>query len=93
MFDRAPTAWVNPVLPKCTECGKENSVKPILGNTKKKTINWLFLLLTQMLGFCTLNQLRYFCKHNKIHRTGAKDRLLYVTYMSLLNQLVPEWFE
>nr|KYP64909.1 hypothetical protein KK1_019522 [Cajanus cajan] len=88
MRDRAPDAWVNPQLPKCSQCGKENSAKPILGSTKKREINWL----SQMLGCCTLNQLRYFCKHAQVHRTGAKNRLLYHTYMNLLKQFVPEWF-
>ncbi|KAL2329796.1 hypothetical protein Fmac_017377 [Flemingia macrophylla] len=92
MHDRAPGVWVNPELAKCTQCGTENSAKPILGDTKKKAINWLFLLLTQMLGCCTLNQLKYFCKHTNNHRTGAKDRLLYLTYMTLCNQLLPRWF-
>ncbi|KAH1252136.1 hypothetical protein GmHk_04G009195 [Glycine max] len=93
MHDRAPAAWVNPVTPKCVHCGRENCIKPILVYTKKRSINWLFLLLGQMLGFCTLNQLRYFCKHTNNHRTGAKDRLLYCAYMTLSKQLVPEWFD
>ncbi|XP_027357004.1 uncharacterized protein LOC113866321 [Abrus precatorius] len=91
MHDRAPKVWVDPVLPMCQHCGQENCVKPVLGNTKKKAINWLFLLLGQMLGCCTLNQLKYFCKHTKNHRTGAKDRVLYSTYMGLFKQLAPEW--
>ncbi|KAL2335788.1 hypothetical protein Fmac_017001 [Flemingia macrophylla] len=90
MDDRAPDAWLNPERPKCWHCVKENSVKPVIG--KKKAINWLFLLLSQMLSFCTVSQLKYFCKHTNNRRTGAKDCLLYLTYMSLLKQLVPEWF-
>ncbi|KAG5018122.1 hypothetical protein JHK82_014075 [Glycine max] len=92
MHDRAPAAWVNPVLSKCVHCGKENSAKPILGD-KKRAINWLFLLLGQILGFCNLGQLKYFCKHTNNHRTGAKDRLLYLAYMTISKQLVPEWFD
>ncbi|XP_027342989.1 uncharacterized protein LOC113855549 [Abrus precatorius] len=92
MLDRAPRVWMSPVLPKCEFCGEENSAKPFFGDTKKKAINWLFLLLGQMLGCCTLNQLKYFCKHNRRHRTGAKDRLLYSTYVELCKQLAPEWF-
>ncbi|KAK7409837.1 hypothetical protein VNO78_00190 [Psophocarpus tetragonolobus] len=87
MHDRAPAAWMSPLLLKCSHCGRENCAKPILG--KKKDINWLFLLLGQMLGCCTLDQLKYFCKHTNNHRTGAKDRLLYLTYMTLYNQLLP----
>ncbi|KAM1106137.1 hypothetical protein ACFX13_003083 [Malus domestica] len=88
MRDRAPSVWMNPVLPACKFCKQENSAKPIIGD-KKKVINWLFLLLGQMLGCCTLEQLKYFCKHTKNHRTGAKDRVLYLTYLGLCKQLDP----
>ncbi|KAK2978332.1 hypothetical protein RJ640_016434 [Escallonia rubra] len=88
MHDRAPSVWMTPVLPTCKFCEQENSVKPILSE-KKKAINWLFLLLGQMLGCCTLEQLKYFCKHTKNHRTGAKDRVLYLTYLGLCKQLDP----
>ncbi|KAK7412868.1 hypothetical protein VNO78_04572 [Psophocarpus tetragonolobus] len=93
MHDRAPMAWVEPVLPKCHHCGRDNSVEPILSDTKKKAINWLFLLLAQMLGCCTIKQLKYFCKHTNNHRTGAKDRLVYSTYMGLCKQLLPDLFD
>ncbi|KAK4338465.1 hypothetical protein RND71_042952 [Anisodus tanguticus] len=73
MHDRAPDIWMNPIFPTCKYCEQENCVKPIIA-TKKKMINWLFLLLGQFIGCCTLEQLKYFCKHNKNHRTGAKDR-------------------
>ncbi|XP_060206942.1 uncharacterized protein LOC132634848 [Lycium barbarum] len=86
MHDRAPDIWMNPIFPTCKFCKQENSVKPIIA-TKKKEINWLFLLLGQFLGCCTLEQLKYFCKHNKNHRTGAKDRVLYLTYLTLCRQL------
>ncbi|XP_073065997.1 uncharacterized protein [Primulina eburnea] len=89
MCDRAPAAWMNPALPPCRFCKEENCVKPIVSD-KKKTVNWLFLLLGQMLGFCTLGQLKYFCKHTKKHRTGAKDRVLYLTYLGLCKQLDPD---
>ncbi|XVF01444.1 hypothetical protein REPUB_Repub04eG0089800 [Reevesia pubescens] len=88
MHDRAPLVWMNPVLPKCDFCDQENSAKPVISD-KKKSINWLFLLLGQMLGCCTLEQLKYFCKHTKNHRTGAKDRVLYLTYLGLCKQLDP----
>ncbi|KAK8561350.1 hypothetical protein V6N13_149472 [Hibiscus sabdariffa] len=88
MHDRAPPVWRNPVLPKCRFCDQENSAKPVI-SAKKKAVNWLFLLLGQMLGCCTLDQLKYFCKHTKNHRTGAKDRVLYLTYLSLCKQLDP----
>ncbi|XP_043696804.1 uncharacterized protein LOC122647481 [Telopea speciosissima] len=86
MHDRAPKEWMNPLLPTCKYCEQVNSVKPIIAD-KKKEINWLFLLLGQMLGCCTLDQLKYFCKHTKNHRTGAKDRVLYLTYLALCKQL------
>ncbi|KAK9287472.1 hypothetical protein L1049_015893 [Liquidambar formosana] len=88
MHDRAPSVWMNPILPTCKLCAQENCVKPIIAE-KKKSINWLFLLLGQMLGCCTLEQLKYFCKHTKNHRTGAKDRVLYLTYLGLCKQLDP----
>ncbi|EEF43292.1 hypothetical protein RCOM_0937400 [Ricinus communis] len=88
MHDRAPGVWMTPALPTCKYCDQENSVKPVICD-KKKGINWLFLLLGQMLGCCTLEQLKYFCKHTKNHRTGAKDRVLYLTYLGLCKQLDP----
>ncbi|CAI9781920.1 unnamed protein product [Fraxinus pennsylvanica] len=88
MHDRAPAVWINPNLPGCSSCKQENCVKPLISN-KKKSINWLFLLLGQMLGCCTLEQLKYFCKHTRNHRTGAKDRVLYLTYLGLCKQLDP----
>jgi len=88
MHDRAPAILMNPRLPRCVHCNQENSVKPIIAE-KKKNINWLFLLLGQMLGCCNLKQLKYFCKYNNHHRTGAKNRVLYLTYLELCKQLDP----
>ncbi|KAI3448051.1 hypothetical protein Pfo_004716 [Paulownia fortunei] len=88
MHHRAPKIWLNPTLPGCRFCEQENSVRPVICD-KKRSINWLFLLLGQMLGCCTLDQLKYFCKHTKNHRTGAKDRVLYLTYLGLCRQLDP----
>ncbi|KAK1428642.1 hypothetical protein QVD17_17481 [Tagetes erecta] len=83
--DRAPANWMSPTLPKCRFCSQENSMKPVM--RKKKSINWLFLFLGQMLGCCTLEQLKYFCKHTGNHRTGAKDRVLFLTYLELFKQI------
>ncbi|OAY25499.1 wiskott-Aldrich syndrome protein family member 2 [Manihot esculenta] len=88
MHDRAPNHWMSSILPACKYCGQKESVKPLISE-KKKSINWLFLFLGEMLGCCTLEQLKYFCKHTKNHRTGAKDRVLYLTYLELCKQLVP----
>ncbi|KAL9691963.1 hypothetical protein QQ045_012391 [Rhodiola kirilowii] len=88
MLDRAPNRWLHPTLPKCTRCDHENSLKPVIAN-KKRNINWLFLLLGEMLGCCSLEQLKYFCKHTSNHRTGAKDRVLFLTYLGLCKQLDP----
>ncbi|KAK8613563.1 hypothetical protein V6N13_101321 [Hibiscus sabdariffa] len=88
MHDRAPGVWLNPVLPKCKFCHQENIAKPVIAQ-RKKHIDWLFLLLGQLLGCCTLSQLKYFCKHTKNHCTGAKDRVLYLTYLCLCKQLDP----
>ncbi|KAF6166611.1 hypothetical protein GIB67_005473 [Kingdonia uniflora] len=84
--DRAPKNWMNPELPSCPSCNQVNSMRPNIPQDKKM-INWLFLLLGQMLGCCTLEQLKYFCKHTRNHRTGAKDRVLYYTYLALCKQL------
>ncbi|KAI3788014.1 hypothetical protein L2E82_00601 [Cichorium intybus] len=87
--ERAPAQWMNPTFLKCERCHQENSAKPkIVG--KKKAVNWLFLLLGQMLGCCTLDQLKYFCKHTGCHRTGAKDRVLFLTYLELCKQVDPD---
>ncbi|KAG8364320.1 hypothetical protein BUALT_Bualt19G0116500 [Buddleja alternifolia] len=88
MCHRAAKEWQSPTLPNCRFCDQENCVRPIISE-KKKSINWLFMLLGHMLGLCTLDQLKYFCKHTKNHRTGAKDRVLYLTYLALCKQLDP----
>ncbi|CAK8568235.1 unnamed protein product [Lathyrus sativus] len=87
MNDRAPpNVWMNPTLPDCVHCNQENCVKPIIVK-KKKNINWLFLLLGQLLGCCNLAQLKYCCKHTNNHRTDTKDIVLYLTYLALCKQL------
>ncbi|MCO5552499.1 hypothetical protein L7F22_006011 [Adiantum nelumboides] len=88
MHDRAPRHWTTPQLLTCQICHQGDHVRPIV-SSKKRSINWLFLLLTETLGICTLEQLKYFCKHTRKHRTGAKDRVLYLTYAGLLKQLNP----
>ncbi|TVU20373.1 hypothetical protein EJB05_36580, partial [Eragrostis curvula] len=88
MDDRAPEEWKDPALPDCDRCGQKNSLRPVIPPEKER-INWVFLLLGQTLGLCTLEQLKHFCAHTNQHRTGAKDRVLYSTYMELCNQLHP----
>ncbi|KAL5704577.1 hypothetical protein ACHQM5_022985 [Ranunculus cassubicifolius] len=88
MRERAPRCWLTPSLPHCIKCGEDDSLKPVMAE-KKEHINWLFLLLGQMLGFCTLEQLKFFCQHTKNHRTGAKDRVLFLTYLAVCKQLDP----
>ncbi|KAK9667404.1 hypothetical protein RND81_14G253900 [Saponaria officinalis] len=88
MQHRAPAKWVKPSLPNCQLCGEDNSCKPVIA-PEYLNINWLFLLLGQLLGCCTLEQLKYFCKHTHNHRTGAKDRVLFLTYYTLCKQLEP----
>ncbi|RLM98007.1 hypothetical protein C2845_PM06G01220 [Panicum miliaceum] len=88
MDDRAPRRWKEPALPDCERCGQRGSMRPVIPADKHR-INWVFLLLSEMLGVCTLEQLKYFCEHTHQHRTGAKDRVLYSTYMELCNQLLP----
>ncbi|XP_058081711.1 uncharacterized protein LOC131229730 [Magnolia sinica] len=89
LSERAPNEWMNPKLPDCNQCQQTDCLKPVISR-KKRSINWLFLLLGKMLGCCTLEQLKYFCKHTKNHRTGAKDRVLFLTYLTLCRQLNPE---
>ncbi|XP_049360955.1 uncharacterized protein LOC125825676 [Solanum verrucosum] len=86
--ERAPSIWMIPLLPTCQFCKQENSVKPIICADKNK-INWLFLLLGQMLGCCTLDELKFFCEHTDNHRTGAKDRVLFLAYLTLCRQVDP----
>ncbi|KAM0921553.1 hypothetical protein ACQ4PT_006750 [Festuca glaucescens] len=91
MDDRAPAAWLNQtgLLRDCDGCGQRGTVRPVIP-AEKERINWVFLLLGQKLGLCTLDQLKYFCAQTRRHRTGAKDRVLYSTYMELCNQLCPD---
>lgn len=88
MRERAPAIWTNPEPARCDLCGRDKAVKPVIAE-RKCQINWLFLLLGQTLGFCTLEQLKNFCKHSKSHRTGAKNRVLYLTYLGLCKMLEP----
>ncbi|KAL2231608.1 formin BNI1 [Sesamum indicum] len=88
MCQRAPKSWMNPTLPRCRLCKEDNSAKPVISE-KKRTMNWLFLFLGEMLGCCTLDQLKWFCKHTRNHRTGAKDRVLFLTYIAICRQLEP----
>ncbi|KAL5202119.1 hypothetical protein ABZP36_013071 [Zizania latifolia] len=92
MHDRAPARWINPTVPDCANCGQKNSMRPVIP-AEKDNINWIFLLLGQALGLCTLDQLKHFCAHTRQHRTGAKDRVLYLTYFELCNQLLPGIFD
>ncbi|KAG5588223.1 hypothetical protein H5410_048657 [Solanum commersonii] len=42
-----------------------------------------------MLGCCTLDELKFFCEHTDNHRTGAKDRVLFLAYLTLCRQVDP----
>ncbi|KAI3946139.1 hypothetical protein MKX01_024895 [Papaver californicum] len=88
LCDRAPKHWMSSKLPSCGSCSQANSLKPVL-NQKKKEINWLFLFLGQMIGCCSLAQLKYYCKYTDNHRTGAKDRLVFLAYLGMCHQLQP----
>lgn len=89
MYHRAAACWQSPRLPKCRHCDQENCTRPLISG-KKRSINWLFLFLAQLLGCCTLDQLKYFCKHTKNHRTGAKNRVLFLAYLGICRQLEPD---
>ncbi|KAL5728863.1 hypothetical protein ACHQM5_001895 [Ranunculus cassubicifolius] len=83
-----PKSWLSPKTPACTHCGEINTWKPVIPENRDE-INWLFLLLGQMLGFCTLEQLKDFCMLTENSRTGAKDKVLCVVYLTLCKQLDP----
>ncbi|KAI3977879.1 hypothetical protein MKX01_036719 [Papaver californicum] len=85
---RATDNWMTPVLETCPRCDQPNSLKSMIPSDKG-LINWLFLFLGQMIGCCTLEQLKFFCHKNSLHRTGTKDRLIFLTYLSLCKQLDP----
>ncbi|XP_022135938.1 probable serine/threonine-protein kinase samkC [Momordica charantia] len=93
LHDRAPSSWTNPNLPNCKFCGQESCMRPVIPPEDEdddyKNINWLFLLLGQMIGCLGLKHLKYFCTYTNNHRTAAKDRLVYLTYLSLCKQLQP----
>ncbi|XP_021846720.1 uncharacterized protein [Spinacia oleracea] len=86
MHNRAPERWKHPRMVACGSCAEVICCKPVIAE-KKRSVNWLFLFLGEFIGCCTLAQLKYFCKHTKVHRTGAKDRLIYSTYFELCKQL------
>ncbi|MED6198958.1 hypothetical protein PIB30_071586 [Stylosanthes scabra] len=83
MHSRSPKEWNFPDPLTCILCGKEKRVKPVIGSPREHNINWLFLLLGQLIGFCTLDEMRYFCSYNGLHKTAAKDRFVYYTYVKL----------
>lgn len=89
LHDRAPESWTNPNFLDCKLCGEENCVRPTIPEGDNKNINWLFLLLGQMIGRLKLEHLKYFCAYTNNHRTGAKNRLVYLTYLTLCKQLQP----
>lgn len=88
MQQRAPDWMMNPQGLDCKLCGCKNCVIPQI--KKKRSTNWLFLLLGRMIGHCKLTHLKYYLKHADIHRTGAKDRLVFLTYLDLCKQLDPD---
>ncbi|XP_016207347.1 uncharacterized protein LOC107647813 [Arachis ipaensis] len=90
LHSRCPKEWMNPNKIACKFCGEEKSVKPVIGSWKEHSINWLFLWLGQFIGFCTLQDLRYFCKYNKLHRTAAKNRFVFNAYTEIFKQLIQQ---
>ncbi|KAF8409941.1 hypothetical protein HHK36_002460 [Tetracentron sinense] len=87
MFHRIPEVWLYPPR-SCSKCNKVRFVRPIISK-KKRSINWLFLLLGEMLGYCSSDQLKYFCKHSNIPHNGGRDELICLTYLGLCKQLDP----
>lgn len=89
MYERAPTIWMDPARLTCTLCNQTGSVGPAMPE-KKRSINWLFLFLGQMLGCYNESHLRYYLKHNRVHRTGGKSRLVYMVYLDIFKKLREE---
>ena len=63
MHDRAPRHWTAPQPLACRLCGLAEHARPVVA-PKKRHINWLFLLLTETLGTCTLEQPRNILRSN-----------------------------
>ncbi|KAJ0981918.1 hypothetical protein J5N97_010173 [Dioscorea zingiberensis] len=88
LHNRAPKSWTKPGLPSCLCCNGSSCLVPVVAVDYMK-INWLFLLLSQTLGCLTLRHLKHFCASTGFYLTGAKDRLVYCTYLTLCKQLDP----
>lgn len=69
-------------------CGQRNRMRSVI-TIEKKPINYLFLLLGEMLGLFSLDQLNFLCAHTNRHRIGAKGSMLYSTYLERYNQFIP----
>ena len=89
LHSRAPQSWTKPTLANCMLCMHAKCVEPVIIEDDNERINWLFLLLGRLIGLLKLKHLKYFCTHTKIHQTGAKDRLVFLTYLTLCKQLQP----
>ncbi|XP_028758651.1 uncharacterized protein LOC114741593 [Neltuma alba] len=74
------------VIKDCKLCGRRKCVQPVISGKKRET-NWLFLFLGQMIGYCNLAHLKYFCKHNNLPTSEAKDPLVKLAYTALHCQL------
>ena len=78
--------WMRPPLPSCPRCHKPDCLSPVIPS-RKRDINWLFLFLGRMLGSCSHEQLKYFCKHNKVYPHEKGDRVLLFVYIGICLQL------
>lgn len=79
---------MKPALLSCNHCNATSCLVPVVPSDKTK-INWLFLFLSQTLGFLTLKLLKYFSESNGFYLTGSKDRLVYSAYLAICKQLDP----
>lgn len=90
LYNREMIDWMMvPMFLNCNSCWFKNCMKPVISQ-KKRGINWLFYLLGDMIGCCTILQLQYFCRHTQGLRYVNKDQLIYFTYFELCKQLLPE---
>ncbi|KAE8692690.1 hypothetical protein F3Y22_tig00110831pilonHSYRG00459 [Hibiscus syriacus] len=78
------------LIEKYTEIGGYIAQQREAGDFSQEESHQLAILAAnQMIGCCTLEHLNYFCKHTNLHRTAAKDRVIYLAYLCLCKQLDP----
>ncbi|KAK1583437.1 hypothetical protein Q3G72_023773 [Acer saccharum] len=84
----APLPWFQPNPPVCQLCNC-SYLKPVLPPDMAH-INWLFLFCENLIGFCSVKQLRFFLRENgKLDNRKSKQRLVYCMFREIARQLRP----